>query len=301
MNKKIYITLTSYPERISTVHVTIESLINQNMSCEGVLLWLADTQFPGKEKDLPENLKKFIPFGLIIEWCKDLRSYKKIIFALEKYDNALLVSADDDLIYPSDWLERLINGYKNNPNCLNALRCHRIVLNHEHSDIEKYKNWMHEIENAEPSILNFCTSGGGVVYSKELLDSMYNREDIFLNLCFDADDIWLWAMAVKKGTLINLVKPSLGELVYVKESQVGENVLWKKNIKLGFNDIRLRSIFKYFPDIHKRIIEALISESDYKVINYWTCFKLKVIKVLVKKTGETETRFYYNRSLIFKI
>ena len=39
---------------------TIEQLLTQSLAPDKIILWLANSQFPNKEKDLPENLLKLI-------------------------------------------------------------------------------------------------------------------------------------------------------------------------------------------------------------------------------------------------
>jgi hypothetical protein len=81
----IIISLTSYPARIETVVKTIRTLLNQTKKPKKILLWLALEQFPNRESELPCELQSMVGEGLIIEWCKDLKSFKKLIPAIKKY------------------------------------------------------------------------------------------------------------------------------------------------------------------------------------------------------------------------
>ena len=79
--KDLIITLTSFPGRINTISDTLISLLNQSVSPESIFLWLAEEQFPDKEKDVPPKILHLQKFGLEIKWCKDLKSYKKLILS----------------------------------------------------------------------------------------------------------------------------------------------------------------------------------------------------------------------------
>lgn len=46
--------LTSYPARITTVHRVIETILNQSVPLDKVILYLADEQFP--DRQLPQTL-----------------------------------------------------------------------------------------------------------------------------------------------------------------------------------------------------------------------------------------------------
>ena len=94
----LIVTLTSFPARINEIHYTIYSLLNQRLKPDKVVLWLAEEQFPNKEEDLPNNLLKLKSNGLTIEWCDDIKSYKKLIPALEKYPKDFLVIDDIKMV-----------------------------------------------------------------------------------------------------------------------------------------------------------------------------------------------------------
>ena len=68
-------------------------------------------------------------------------------------------------------------------------------------NILPYLNWDFEYIGIEADPLNFPTDVGGILYPPQSLDPEVFREDIFLEICRFADDIWLKAMALKKGTL----------------------------------------------------------------------------------------------------
>ena len=54
--QELIVSLTSYPARIDTVNQTIETLLNQSLCPDKVILWLAPEKFPNREADLPQQL-----------------------------------------------------------------------------------------------------------------------------------------------------------------------------------------------------------------------------------------------------
>ena len=106
---EIIVSLTSFPKRINIVVKTINTILNQSVKPDKIILWLANEQFPNKEKDLPDELLDLKNFGLMINWCEDLRSYKKLIPTLNLYPNDIIITADDDIYYDKDWIESLYN------------------------------------------------------------------------------------------------------------------------------------------------------------------------------------------------
>lgn len=68
--EKNVVSLTSYPKRISTVWITIETLLWQSIKPDVIILWLADSQFDGVES-LPRELLNLQKRGLSIRFCDD--------------------------------------------------------------------------------------------------------------------------------------------------------------------------------------------------------------------------------------
>ena len=114
-DNELIISLTSYPPRINTACETVKTLLNQSMKANKVILWLAKEQFPNKEKDLPVQLLDLTKQGLTIKWCKDIKSYKKLIPALAEYPDAVIVTFDDDVLYDENVLKELYDAYSEHP------------------------------------------------------------------------------------------------------------------------------------------------------------------------------------------
>jgi len=109
---QIIISLTSYPGRIYDIHYCLYSLLNQSFKPDRLILWLSKEEFPDLEEDLPSNILNLKKHGLEIKWTeKNFRSYDKLIHSLKEYPSDIIVTADDDLYYPNDWLERLYENY----------------------------------------------------------------------------------------------------------------------------------------------------------------------------------------------
>jgi hypothetical protein len=136
---RFIITLTSYGKRVkSTAPYTICSLLNQTILADRIILWLAEGT------PIPPLLKKLVKKGLEIEYCKDLKSYKKLIPALKKYPDAVLITADDDVYYPENWFEQLKNAYNMDKTKIYAHRIHEIALD-QHRNILPYRKWRHTV------------------------------------------------------------------------------------------------------------------------------------------------------------
>lgn len=117
--EKAIISLTSWKARINTVSKTIYSLIQQ---CPGfhIVLCLSEEEFPQKEAELPENLMLFVDNNLIeILWVyKNYKSFKKVLFTMDKYRDVPVISADDDCIYTCNYAQELYDKWTENKDCI---------------------------------------------------------------------------------------------------------------------------------------------------------------------------------------
>lgn len=244
------ISLTSYPARIKTLSKVVQSLKKQNVQFKKIVLWLAESQFPNKILDLPEDLTSLIDEKFEIRWTeRDIRSYKKLIPALIDFPNDIIVTADDDIIYPADWLDRLVRSYQDNPNVIHCLRGRNIRT--EESEILPYSKW--RLINS-PLFEDFnilLTGAGGCLYRRDLLDPEILDVAKFTSICPDADDIWFWGMAVKKGTKIKVARPPLTKLNEIDSTQ--DSALWSKN--KTHNDVVIEQFLKNYPEVKSKILK----------------------------------------------
>lgn len=232
-NEKIIVSLTSFPGRINSVCKTLETILNQkDCKPDKVELWLAESQFEGKEKGLPDNLLRLKKYGLDIMWCEDIRSYKKLIPALQIHPKDIIVTADDDVYYSRRWLEKLYKSYNLNPNVIQCHRATQIVKKAGNIDVivggRKYYK--------EASYLNKLVGVGGVLYPVNSLSPQVFDIAAIKKYAATNDDVWFWFMAIINDYKINVVdknEPSpvtvFDALESTKLSDVndhGENLFW---------------------------------------------------------------------------
>ena len=113
--------MTSWRKRIGIVCNTINSLFNQSFPPDRIVLNLSKDEFPSGYAELPVNLTSLINRGLEIEWVQaNSKAFKKLIPTLDRYREAIVMTADDDLIYPYDFLQQIANAYHDRPLSLNG-------------------------------------------------------------------------------------------------------------------------------------------------------------------------------------
>ena len=105
-NNNITVSLTTFGKRIDDVYLAIESIAKQTLKPNRVILWLSKDEFFNKK--LPITLTNLQKRGLEIKYCKDLKSYNKIIPTIKECPNDLIITIDDDIIYNFDLIEVFI-------------------------------------------------------------------------------------------------------------------------------------------------------------------------------------------------
>lgn len=198
VGRRIIVSLTSYPRRIGTVAQTLETIYAQTRKADEIVLWLAQDQFPGREADLPDDLRKLIAENrLTVRWCEDLKGHKKYFYALQEYTEDLVVTIDDDLLYPRDMLAALHKSYLLYPNAVSSMRTHLMLLS-EDKQILPYKAWLRETDGCmhQPCMQLMTSGGAGDLYPPNLYRREFFDRDAILQHCLWADNFWVKVMEV---------------------------------------------------------------------------------------------------------
>lgn len=203
-NKKIIVSLTTFPLRIGRVWIVIESLLRQKVKPDRIILWLSKEQFNGIES-LPSNLLRLQKYGLTIRFVDgDIKSYKKFYYAIKEYPEDILITVDDDILYPDYMISDLYELYQENPNSIIARYCYEMKWKNQ--EIQSYNKWkkLGQYTHYQSNNL-FFGSGGGVLFPPKSIAEEALNKSVFWELCRNADDVWLNAMAHLRGTEIKKV------------------------------------------------------------------------------------------------
>lgn len=263
-NPRLIVSVTSYPERMYDIHFCLYSILTQEIKPDKLVLWLAESQFPNKEKDIPQTVLSLKENGLEIKWCEDMKSYKKLLPSLKLYPDDIIVTADDDIYYPSYWLRNFYEAYLEYPNCIISQRSREILLNDDYS-FKEYSHWPVLSEARDPSFLNFFTGAGGVLYPPSSLNKQVLNYKLAKELAPTGDDIWFWVMAILNKTKIKVIDGNMQFLTYVNPARelnlINEKTLWHSNSK-GDNDSNMKNVFNSFSEIFDIIYQDITNSND---------------------------------------
>lgn len=243
----IIVSLTSYGKRIHSVAFVIESLMQQTLLANKIILWL-DNSF--KDTRLPVTLKKLQDRGLTLSYCEDIRSYKKLIPTLLNYPESIIITVDDDAIYNFDLIEKLVYSYLENPHSIYCQRMHKMTLDSK-GLLNPYQQWVYECHESQVvSKLNFATGVGGILYPPgSLAEEIFNK-DVFTKICPTADDVWFKAMSLLKGYPVTKVPGSTIANDYELMPDVQDMALSQWNYDQSQNDSQIRAVFKRYDLYH---------------------------------------------------
>lgn len=242
-DQKVIVSFTSFPKRINTVWITVETLMQQTVKADEIILWLAESQFPSID-DVPMNLRRLQACGLTIRFCKDLRSHKKYFYVMQEHPDDLIILVDDDTFYPKDMIEKLLQLHKDNPEDIVCMTP-QIISPAFDSLPSEWRNPKPN-EKIQHSYYAQPYSGQGTLYPPHVIPDEAFQEDLVMELCPYADDLWLKFMSLTTGTRTTAIYPfrSIPVTIY----GTGESSLWYINGQDGQNDKQWERIMDHSPE-----------------------------------------------------
>lgn len=175
--RPVIVSLTSIPSRNGTLGPTLESLAKQTRPPDQIRLYLTPDCTPPSEL---AGLK----LESRIEHVGDRGPLTKLAAALDPSvpDEAIVITCDDDMIYDSKWLERLLEAHSRHP-----------------SDAIGFSGWnvggfLHDRYNGTydfpktPGVVDVLEGFAGVLYQKSFFgEDLWHAPELF----YWVDDVWI--------------------------------------------------------------------------------------------------------------
>lgn len=251
---QVVVSMTSFPAAIPYAAQAIQSLLQGSVLPDKLILYLTFAQF-GPE-GIPAELRRLEAQNAIFEirnYDHDIRSYRKLIPALQDFPDAIIVTVDDDVAYDRDMLRQLLDLHAQMPEVILAHRAKEIKPGKPYRRWKKYR-WYHFLcKRIHRSYLNIQTGVGGVLYPPHSLRADMMDERRFTTIAPTTDDIWFWAAGVANGRPV--VPVPFGKN---KPKGVGKPKrlsLKTTNFKTGTdrNAAALKAIVEAYPEVGERI------------------------------------------------
>jgi hypothetical protein len=245
------VSLTTISTRIERVAQTIESLVKQTLQPYSVNLYISETPYL-LDKGIDsknENLQRIIDLGANVYMTSNIGPYRKQCPIVRQLKTAcaapgtLIVTADDDVFYPPEILERLAESARLE-DAVVAHRGREIVFNKHR--LAPYGNF--GIPTSTNHHLNIATGKNGIAYRlKHFPDDP--TEYVGPYLAPTADDIWCkWVTGIQCIPTI-ILEPSAAydpRLDFLESAPLDKNGLFHVFNAKGANDGAMLNMESFF-------------------------------------------------------
>lgn len=252
----IIVSMTSWTKRINKVINVLRLMDMQTLMPDKIILNLSTDEFNNKEKDLPSDLVNYIKEHKNTElyWVKEnTKPYKKLIPTLKRYPDAVIITIDDDITYPQNFIEILYKKY--------------IDYNKQCPITSGTYQWDNGIYT-HYGCFSLVTSKLFGKYIWELYDNVYQKNK---DICQFSDVLFTYAMLLN-GKQYKFTEELNMSAVRVKDGQddvslstLG-NKTYKANIKKEHDFIR-----KYIKEHYNKTYDDLFKKDI--IVNFTTWHK----------------------------
>lgn len=241
--KKI-VSFTTIPSRINKIEEVISTICNQSLIPDEIILWIPKhyTRLNDSVKSIP---KYFDKYPIKIKECdEDYGPFTKLRPTLDYCNNDdIIVTCDDDILYPKKWFENLVKYSEKFPNYAICYRGRRLSkrgsrINYNRSEM------VFGSSDKEFDFVDLVTGTRGVLYKKRFFtDYIYNND---YNKMFMVDDIWINGNLAKAGTkCIVIPDPGFNEEKTREIELYNIDSLYEHN-KDGINNKNGLNLFKEY-------------------------------------------------------
>jgi hypothetical protein len=250
------ISLTTYYPRFKYAHLAIESVLAQKCSYKyGVHLYLARADIIKNGGIIPSEIENLTEKGLkIFITEKDFLVFNKYVHVLKDHPEKTIITIDDDIIYPSYFLDMLIKKTFQFPNCIVCFRGHFLSFDRRGELLPYNLILNRRLDNYKRLLPSYCllpTGVSGVLYPPHSLHEIAVDHSLFMSLSPHADDIWLKIASLLKGTLCVQVENRNVHFPSILKAQ--ETTLSKINIANNENDRQLKACFSRYPALLEKV------------------------------------------------
>lgn len=239
-NGEVVVSVTTFAARIAHVYAAIESVGVGSVLPGRIILWVAheDLELVARTR----SLQRLVRRGLeILAADGSLGSHKKYFPALvhESTERSFLVTADDDIFYPRQWLEKLWTAFVDDDrNTIVSSWVKRIAFVAD--GMAPYTSWQTTASSGEDA-LNYFMSGSGTIYPRAYLNELVDAGETFRSLAPKADDVWLNMVAARAKIA---VRQSTGEPLRIwTVPRTQRTKLSTFNVIQSLNDVQLAATY----------------------------------------------------------
>jgi hypothetical protein len=281
--EEVVITMTSYPPRIPTTWLAIESLLRQTEKADRFVLNLFEGEFP--DRIIPNNIEIQKNRGVEINWCpENLKVFLKVIPALKKYPAAALAVFDDDVIYFNDKLTNLINKHNLFKNFVVYTDGRNLAWDKDRNllPVNKWNltGWHPNSQEENEERSDVIPEGiHGVLIPPNTVHEVFFEKNHFFKLTPFDDDLWLYACLIINNKQTIKIKRTNNLLTIPNSQKVG---LWQQNCVNGLHNlsVQVANVFSFFSLYEKLNLKDTLLKD---LIKYYPEHTINLFDVLAEK------------------
>ncbi len=201
---RLVVSLTTISSRLGTVGKVLRSIADQSVAPDNIILNLSTMPYlldEGISKEvLPADVRSLVRAGLVeVNWVENTGPYRKLVNAVERFkgQNVVVVTADDDVLLPRDWLYLLVREYQKT-GCSVCFRSRLVIETSE--GVRPYREWpiVRTETSQAPSRLLIGTGKHGILYHvSHFGDALFDQE--FRECAPGADDLFFKVCLMLEG------------------------------------------------------------------------------------------------------
>lgn len=261
---EVIVSLATYPPRLRSLAQCLQPLLRQTVQPDAVVVNLATEDFGGAAdaSRLPDEVCELESEGYIqLGWREhNLKSHNKYWWVMREHPDAIVILVDDDLIYDTSLVARLLDMHYRFPDAVIGERTHKPLKGD--AGLLPYTKWpKDQMEfTGVPRLDLMVTSGAGSLYPPHILPPQTFDEETMLRLAPTADDVWLYFWEQAAG--VERVSTGHPWLTYLPETQ--EQGLFHQNVDDGGNDDYLGRLADAYPEVMAKIVECTTLAPEYE-------------------------------------
>lgn len=216
--EKYIVSFTTFPKRFDLAAKMVYNLLkNQTYKNFHIVCTLYKEDFA----KLQGNLKLFIDSDLIevIVADENLCPHLKYFYAMLSYPNMSIITVDDDRLYGSNLIEKLVSKYEALPYKSIVSTCAPVIS----PNILPISTWCRAECRLKPNKKSYFAMAegfGGVLYPKNCFSSL--KEHIpEIKKCLFHDDIYLKFLEIDEGLPVTQIDGTVFDVIGLRGEMVG--------------------------------------------------------------------------------
>lgn len=212
VGRRVVVSLTTIPERVDLIGPALRGLMDQTLPADRIILaWPRASRRSGAAYPEPRN----IPAGVDIVSCEDAGPATKLLPALQAEPDALIIVADDDVIYPRDFIESLVRAHLAEPRAALGYRGWRLQAGRTPREFD------HIFATAltRPEDVDILLGTWGYLLPPGSLNGAVHDFSGFPDALRWVDDVWISGHLMRRGVLRRVI-PARGLPIEARASFV---------------------------------------------------------------------------------